>query len=502
MQTAPGLLIIEESPTPRRAFAALLRKQGYTVAVAESGRDGLRIAAEQPIALTLVNEALPDMAGAEVIRRLRHSSPETEAIVLSTLDTTDAAAAARSLSAGASDYFCRPIRDWARFHAAIDRCLARWGRPPPAGESSETEVAPDSTLRALKGNSAAMGALRSQIACLAPLPDPLLIRGESGTGKELVARAIHALSAVQQGPFVAVNCAALKPELFESELFGHKAGSFTSAARDHAGLVEQAKGGTLFLDEIGELPAELQAKLLRLLEQGEYRRVGCERQRLLDARVLAATHVDLEAAIGRRAFREDLYFRLSALELRVPPLRERREDVQLLVYHFLDHYNRRYQRSIQRITPEALRLLEAADWRRNNVRELEWSIRQAVARTPQGAELTTSAFQGRLTIPAPALIQPLHLLPPPPRIAQTSDEDDPEAAGEGDGAIAVTDLFSLEYSDALREIRRRFAREYASRRLVEANYNKSRAAELSGMKRSNFSRLVRELELDTPDSDE
>ncbi|MEL6346068.1 MAG: sigma-54 dependent transcriptional regulator, partial [Myxococcota bacterium] len=346
--------------------------------------------------------------------------------------------------------------------------------------------APRGAISLLKGNSSAMRELLETIRDLAPLPDTLLIRGESGVGKELVARAVHEQSMVREGPFVAVNCAAIKPELFESELFGHRAGAFTGATRERSGLIESAQNGTLFLDEIGELSSDLQAKLLRLLEQREYRRVGAEQRRLLEARVVAATHVDLETAIEARRFRQDLYFRLSALELRVPPLRDRRDDIQLLAYHFLNKYNHRYDRSVDRIAPRALRLLENADWKRNNVRELEWSIRQAVARCKNQRELTVESFRDRV-IPGAAPIS----LPRPAHQA-------PMAVDRGD-VLDISDLLDVNYGEAIKDLRRRFATRYAERCLQVANYNKSRAAEIAGMKRSNFSRLIKDLELKIPE---
>lgn len=221
----------------------------------------------------------------------------------------------------------------------------------------------------LVGCSQAMQSVLRKIDIYGPTDAPVLLTGETGTGKELVARALHARSPRRQRPFVAVNCAALSEDLLETELFGHEKGAFTSAVRPHQGRFERAHGGTLFLDEIGDLPLRLQAKLLRVLETGMVERVGGEQERAVDVRVVSATNTCLEAAVQRRTFRLDLYHRLEVLRLHMPPLRERREDIPLLVAHFLAQFNARYQRHIRGVTPEALELLQAYGWP-GNVREL------------------------------------------------------------------------------------------------------------------------------------
>lgn len=474
--SAPELLITGGDDGSRRAIASLLERQGYLVAEAPSTQHALSLLSEQTIPLALVDDGCGD--GAEVVRRIRRSCPQTQAVVLADSDGCSPDAAEQSLSAGARGYFLRPIRDWRRFNAIIERCIADAGG---GGELIALRSACQGALARLKGNAPSTRRLIARLSRLAKLPDPLLIRGESGVGKELVARAVHEESPWAGGPFVAVNCAAIKPELFESEVFGHRAGAFTGAVRERAGLIESARSGTLFLDEIGELPGELQAKLLRLLEQREYRRVGEEQTRVLDARVLAATHVDLEAAIKKGDFRQDLYFRLSAFELRVPPLRERREDIQLLAYHFLNHYNQRYDRQIARIDPRVMRRLEQTAWKQNNVRELEWCIRQAVALSDDEEELTLSSFGDRLPEPAST--------PTPPIAAVTTVEPIPIES------IPVDGLLELKYKDARDEMRRRFAAWYVTRCLEQSNHNHAYAAEIAGMKRPNFLRLLRELDL-------
>ena len=314
------------------------------------------------------------------------------------------------------------------------------------------------------GGSRAMKKVFGLLKRMAGHDDPILIIGESGTGKELAAHGIHQHSACSDGPFVPINCGAIAADLFESELFGHRAGSFTGAVRDRTGLLEAARDGTLFLDEVGELPISLQAKLLRVLETGEYRPVGSDRIRRVEARIIAATNRDLRAEIDRGNFREDLYFRLSGLEIEVPTLRARRADIPLLAEHFLQHYSERFRRPALSFSASALQRLRAEDWGRNNVRELQWTIRQAVARSRGGEALTPEAL--KLTGPAPAI-----------------DSDD--------------ELLQLPYSEALQQSRDQFVRRYLLSCLERADQNKARAAELAGVERANFYRLLRRMGIRT-----
>nr|NIS39764.1 AAA domain-containing protein [Desulfuromonadales bacterium] len=228
---------------------------------------------------------------------------------------------------------------------------------------------PVETCHGLVGASAALREVCRKISLYSTSGAPVVITGETGTGKELVASALHEEGARASGPFVAVNCGAISEELLESELFGHEKGAFTGAVRTHRGRFERADGGTLFLDEIGEMPLHTQARLLRVLETGRVERVGGEQERALDVRVVAATNIALEKAVGRRIFRADLYHRLSVLRIHLPPLRERLEDIPLLVDHFLDQFSRRYGRRVQRLTREALELLQSYLWP-GNIREL------------------------------------------------------------------------------------------------------------------------------------
>jgi len=365
------------------------------------------------------------------------------------------------------------------FNRAIHQQLEVWKRGKELQDLRDqvqemTRNKEEHALIDLKGNSAAIQQVLAEIRIVGPLPVPVLIRGESGTGKELVAEALHN-SCTPDGPFVPVNCAAIPHDLFESELFGHEKGAFTSAEH-RIGLCESAAGGTLFLDEVGEMPLELQAKLLRVLEQRRYRRVGADGHLPLEARVIAATNTDLEEAIRAKKFRDDLYFRLSSQEIWVPPLRERREDIKQLVYHFVDKYNQAFSRSIQRVHPDALRCLEEHDWVHNNVRELDREIQRALARCTQQEELT-------------------------PDLLFTTRRHLGAASDPGQTPDVFEGLLDLPYKQAIKMGRDRIARWYLTHFLDRAGWNRTVAAEATQMERTNLLRLIRELGIKSDSED-
>ncbi|MBN1356558.1 sigma-54-dependent Fis family transcriptional regulator [bacterium] len=249
----------------------------------------------------------------------------------------------------------------------------------------------EAVFHGIIGRSASMNELFDRLQVYGPADAPVIITGETGTGKELVARAIHDLSLRRNEPFVAVNCTALNEELFESELFGHEKGAFTGAARQHKGRFERADGGTLFLDEIGDMPERTQAKLLRVLEEKTFERVGGESEIIIDVRILAATNISLEQAVARNLFRSDLYHRMAVLRIHVPPLRDRQEDIPLLVRYFLDNLNRRYGKNIVRLSPDAMRLLQEYRWP-GNIRELRNVLERVYVET-HGSVIGRNAFR-------------------------------------------------------------------------------------------------------------
>ena len=443
----------------------MLSKRGFSCLWAKGKEDALAMFLKEHVAVVLISMGRKDKAAPQLIRSLLKKHPEVVAIALTS--GAMAGEAVRAMEAGAIDYFSRPIRDWERFLGILQQSVSLWERTYARDElrAHMQNVQRHRSLEGfhpIKGNSPSVHAVMDTIRLLAPLKVSTLIYGESGVGKELVARAIHHESPHKKSPFVAVNCVAIQPELFESELFGHERGSFTGAYSKKEGLCSQARDGTLFLDEIGDLPLRLQPKLLRLLEQRTFRPVGSVKSQMFHARIICATHVDLEKAVEEGRFRKDLYFRISAQEVYVPPLRDRKEDIQLLAYSFIEKYNHLCARNVQSISAQALQRLEAYDWDRNNVRELEREIQRAVVRA-----------QERTILEEDMLFQTKS----PHRSQQTSE-----------------DWLAGSYSDAQKHNKRKFLRAFIDHKLKCAHGNKSEAARISGMLPSNFSRLIRQLE--------
>ena len=371
-----SILLVDDEDMFREDLASLLRQQGFACRTAASGEEGLRAAQAEAPDLVLCDLVMPGVGGLEVVSRLTALYPETPVIVLTAFGTLETAIAA--FRSGATDYVLKPVvpedllRKVARF-LEHRRLLSevRYLRQ----ELAEVRVG-----AGLVGTSPAMEGVRKLIARVATGDSTVLIRGESGTGKEVVAREIHQIGRGPERPCVAVNCAAIPRELFESELFGYAKGAFTGAVRDRPGLFEVASNGTLFLDEISELPLELQPKLLRAIERKEVLRVGETHTRQAPARIIAATQRDLQGEVAAGRFREDLYFRVRVLEIVIPPLRERREDIPLLVEHFIPRLNARLKRRVLGVDRDAMRVLMGAPWP-GNVRELENTLEHATLLT-------------------------------------------------------------------------------------------------------------------------
>ncbi len=358
------ILVVDDVAAMAEQYAYDLRRLGgYRAGIASSGKDALAAMVEDDVDCVILDLEMPGMDGFEVLRHMREREIDVPVIVYT--GTGDYERCAQAIRLGAFSFIdkAEPMQRVVQEvkHALERRQLVHEVKTLRARVDAES---------ALIGESAAMRRLREEIRRLAPIPSPVLILGESGSGKELVARDLHSFGGAAKAPFVAINCAALPESLVESELFGHERGAFTGADRARKGAFEQAGQGTLFLDEIGELPPPAQAKLLRALEAREITRLGAERVTPVEARVIAATHRDLDSDVAEKRFRQDLYFRLNVHVLRVPPLRERPSDIPLLTEHFLDHICARFGMKRKRIEPEAMELLTRYDWRRNNVREL------------------------------------------------------------------------------------------------------------------------------------
>ena len=466
----PTVLIIDDEVNIRRALKRQLVRQGYEVLDTGQGAEGLSMAAESAPDIALIDLKMPDMDGQEVLRELKRQNPGTECILITAHGSAEAAFLA--LSAGAYDYFEKPILDSSRFFQILRKALEV--RELKEERSRLKARLGTGTSEQLVGNSAAMLRLNALIRDVARVPVPVLITGESGTGKERVARAIHASSPRADGPWIAINCTAIPDNLLESELFGYEKGAFTGADRIKHGLFEQASGGTLFLDEIGNMPLSMQAKLLRVLQEREVVHVGGSKPIAVDCRILAATHVTLKTAIEEGTFREDLFYRLNVINIDVPPLRERREDIQLLTYYFVQRFNREYGKNVRAISGEVVELLMSQEWAENNVRQLENAVNRAMVLS-QDDELGVHLFE----LEEGRKIGPLGVDGVPREVFDAA-------------------LIDMDYTQAKRAVVEEFSRWYIEERLRQTGWNITRAAEMSGQQRPNFRKLMTRFGVEVP----
>ena len=360
------ILIVEDDPVQREMLSGFLRDLGVETVEAGDGHEALDRLSSQPIDLVVTDLRMPGMEGSELLREIKSQNPEVGVVLVTAYGTVQGAVEA--LKDGACNYLLKPL-DLDEVEQVIGRCLAERQLKRENRELRQ-RLGEIESLPGIVTAGGPMAETLSKVARVAPSNVSVLLLGESGTGKELLARAIHAASPRADGPFVAVNAAALSPTLLESELFGHERGSFTGADRARAGRFESAEGGTLFLDEIGELPADIQVKLLRVLQERAIERVGSNRPIAVDVRVVAATHHDLPARLQEGSFREDLYYRLAVVTIELPPLRRRRSDIPLLVDHFLDKHVGAAGGESKSFSREAMDLVVRYDFP-GNVRELE-----------------------------------------------------------------------------------------------------------------------------------
>ena len=368
------VMVVDDDQSIRDTLENHFRESGHDVTVARSAEEALsRIAAVDP-SLVVTDVRMGGMDGLALLAKLREARPDTDVIVITAFE--DMQTAIEAMKAGAFDYLVKPL-DLDQIDLTIERCL-RDQRSRRRLAQYAHEAAEPYALSQLVGRDPKMIAIYKTIGTLARSRAPVLIRGETGTGKEVIARAIHFNSADADEPFVAVNCTAVPEQLLESELFGHVRGAFTGATSDRKGRFELAGRGTIFLDEIGDTSPAFQAKLLRVLQEREFYPLGGERPRRTEARVVAATHRDLETLVAAGQFREDLYFRLRVVEITVPPLRERRGDIAPLARHLLAKAARELHRGQMQLAPDALRVLESLEWP-GNVRELENALLRAAA---------------------------------------------------------------------------------------------------------------------------
>jgi two-component system nitrogen regulation response regulator GlnG len=447
------------------------------VATASSGEEGLRLIPKLKPDLVLMDVRMAGMSGLETLRRLRQSDARLPVIIMTAYGTTQTAIEAMKL--GAYDYLLKPF-DVPKLKEVVSAAL-RASQAMRQTVTLETSLSAEDLATGMVGRSAAMQEVFKLIGQLAVSDATVLITGESGTGKELAARAIYTHSRRAHQPFLAINCAAIPETLLESELFGHEKGAFTGAATQRIGKFEQCHGGTLFLDEIGDMTLPTQTKILRVLQSGEFERVGGNQPVKVDVRVIAATNRPLEQAVAEKKFREDLFYRLNVVRLHLPPLRERKEDVPLLVEFFLRKLTRATGRPRPGLAPETLALLSRHDWP-GNVRELENVLQRALVVAkgdtllPQDlpAELRGGAVSAPLSAPAV----------PAPAAAPSP------AAAPADVVAWVRALFDWARQDPRRQLLPTVERELVLQALRETGGNQLQAARLLGMTRATLRKRI------------
>ena len=370
-----SILVCDDQRSICEMLDISLRKEGHRVETVNAGDAAKKKLSSANYEVLITDIKMPQTDGIEVLRFARQSSPETSVILITAVE--DYEAAVQAIRGGAFDYIHKGPGLMEELKVSVGRALETLVLQRQ-NFALKRDAASRNSLDNIIGKSPAVEKLKATIRTIAPTGSTVLIYGESGTGKELVARAIHACSPRSAEPFVSVNCGAFPETLLESELFGYMKGAFTGASQNKRGLFEVANGGTIFLDEISEMSVSMQVKLLRVLQERTIRPVGGTQETAIDVRVIAATNKDLSQMVANNTFREDLYYRVSVIPIHVPPLRDRREDVELLASHFLKKYAASAQKSILRLSPESLAVLRAYDWP-GNVRELENTVERAVA---------------------------------------------------------------------------------------------------------------------------
>jgi len=463
------VLVVDDEPSLLRALEALLKKKGYDVVGLDSPIAATQKLAAEDFDVALLDIKMPQLSGLELLNAVKHRRPEIEVIMMTGHATVETAL--QAVKGGAYDYLTKPFEDVeivARSVAKAAERKALWDRNRQLeNQLREREGLPPDGL---VGASPPIREVQRMIDAVAYSATTVLITGESGTGKELVARALHGRSPRKNQPFVALNCGALTETLLESELFGHVKGAFTGAQRDQKGLFDAADGGTIFLDEIGDIPLSTQVRLLRVLQEGEIKRVGSADSIKVDVRVLAATHRDLPKLVKTGRFREDLFYRLNVINIPLPSLRERSEDIPLLAHHFLRRYADRLAKRVKTLSPEAVELLCGYRWP-GNVRELENAVERAVVLC-------------RADTVTPADL--------PPAVTGRTAPLVREAPMGGEEHQWLTQSYATAKEQALR----RFEKSYVEALMKACDNNISAAARKAGMDRSNFKRVLRKYRTD------
>jgi two-component system nitrogen regulation response regulator GlnG len=469
----PTLLVIDDEPNVLYSLEKSLHSEALEVLTAATGKQGIELVQTHRPDAVLLDVRLTDMSGLDAFDRIRALDPRLPVIIMTAYTTTETAIEATKR--GALEYLLKPV-DFRQLRAAVKRAIELNSAPEGTPVNDSTAVPAEEADR-MVGDSAAMQEVYKAIGRLAPQDVTVLVLGESGTGKELVARAIHQYSRRADKPFLAINCAAIPESLLESELFGHEKGAFTGADRQRIGKFEQAHRGTIFLDEIGDMATATQARMLRLLQQRQFQRVGGNDTIQADVRVIAATNQDLDRAVLTNRFRQDLLYRLNGFTIRLPPLRERRADVPALVEHFIRLSNQELDRQVRSAVPEALCLLEAYDWP-GNVRELQSTIRYAVVHAP-GEVITPACLPEQLRA-GPAL---------------SRGGQGPGEADLPDLARLVEDLIRSGASDLHRRVSLEVDRILLEAVLRHTRGNQVQASEVLGISRTTLRARLRALGL-------
>jgi nitrogen regulation protein NR(I) len=470
----PRLLVIDDEPNLQYSLVKSLQSEALEVATAATARQGIDAVKAQPPDAVILDVRLPDMSGLDAFDELRRIDPRLPVIMITAFSTTETAIEA--MKRGAFDYLLKPV-DFRQLRELVTKAieLSRVRHVPAV--FNEDELPDDETVDRIVGQTPGMQDVYKAIGRVAPLDVPVLVLGESGTGKELVARAIYQHSPRQHGPFLAINCAAIPEGLLESELFGHEKGAFTGADRRRIGKFEQADKGTFFLDEIGDMTLATQPKLLRLLQEQQFERVGGDETIRTDVRIIAATNQDLDVKVAAGLFRHDLLYRLKVFTIYLPPLRKRREDLPLLIDHFLRQLNASFGKHVTSVAPDAMQLLENYSWP-GNVRELQSAIKYAYVQSV-GEVISYECLPAQLRGGSA------------PRRASSPGAD----GGRLDVAEFVNRLLQANQSDIYDKVNAAVDRVVVETVLKYAKGNQVQASELLGISRTTLRGKLRSLGL-------
>jgi nitrogen regulation protein NR(I) len=472
----PKLLVVDDEPSILLAFRKALRSSGVDVVTAQTAMEGLDVARAQYPDVVILDVQLPDLSGLEALRKLREIDARSPVIFITGKSTTDTAIEAMKL--GAYEYLLKPL-ELAHLREVIDRALeiSRLMHVPAVVTEGEPE---DERADAIVGSCPAMHEVYKAIGRAAGQDVTVLITGESGTGKELVARALYQHSRRAHGPFLAINCAAIPEQLLESELFGHEKGAFTGADRQRIGKFEQCNGGTLFLDEVADMSSLTQSKILRILQEQHFERLGGNTTIRTDVRVLAATNQDLRKLVTQARFRQDLYYRLSVFSIHLPPLRERGDDLDLLVRHYVRRFSRELGKEVKGIAPEALALLHDYTWP-GNVRELQSALKQSLLQAT-GPVLVADFLPGSVIDRAG-----------PARAIGGEGCSDSPSLPTGDFATFINEQLRAGSDNLYEDTLRRMERLLVTRVLNHTGGNQLQAAKILGITRGSLRTKIRDL---------